>query len=155
VIALKNEIDELDKKIITHLSEGIYSYSELAEKCGAGRNTIYRRINQLEASGILDKKFRALFNFTKLNLSAICVMIDIAQSEVERVINFLKRQPQVKFLWRTFGPYDITTVILCNKGEEGKCISTLREVLEKMRIHLNKFESSISYTWEKIDLSPF
>lgn len=148
-------MDELDKKIVLHLSQGVYSYSELAEKCGAGRNTIYRRVNRLEGSGIIDRKFRAIFNFTKLNLSAICVMMDIAQSEVDRVINFLGRQSQVKFLWRTFGTYNITTVILCNKGEEGKCISTLREVLEKMRIDLNKFEASVSYIWEKIDLSPF
>jgi len=153
--ALKYELDELDKKIISHLSKGVYSYAELAEKCETGRNTIYRRVNRLEASGIIDRKFRAIFNFTKLNLSAICVMMDIAQSEVDRVINFLERQSQVKFLWRTFGAYNITTVILCNKGEEGKCISNLREVLEKMRINLNKFEASVSYIWEKIDLSPY
>jgi len=155
VITLKSELDELDKKIILHLSQGVYSYAELAEKCGAGRNTIYRRVNQLETSGIIDRKLRAVVNFTKLNLSAICVMMDIPQSEVDRVVSFLGRQPQVKLLWRTFGPYNITTVILCNKGEEGKCISNLREVLEKMRIALNKFEASISYIWEKIDLSPF
>ena len=152
---LKYELDELDKKIILHLSQGVYSYAELAEKCGAGRNTIYRRVTRLEGSGIIDRKFRAIFNFTKLNLSAICVMMDIAQSEVDKVINFLGRQSQVKFLWRTFGAYNITTVILCNKGEEGKCISNLREILEKMRINLNKFEASVSYIWEKIDLSPF
>lgn len=155
MVTLKLELDELDKKIIVHLSQGVYSYAELAEKCGAGRNTIYRRVNQLETSGIIDRKLRAMFNFTKLNLSAICVMMDIQQSEVERVVGFLGRQSQVKLLWRTFGPYNITTVILCNKGEEGKCIANLREVLEKMRIALNKFEASISYIWEKIDLSPF
>jgi DNA-binding Lrp family transcriptional regulator len=155
MIASKYELDELDKKIIAQLSKGVYSYAELAEKCGAGRNTIYRRVNRLEASGIIDRKLRVMVNFTKLNLSAICVMMDIAQSEVDRVIGFLQRQPQVKLLWRTFGPYNIATVILCNKGEEGKCISTLREILEKMRVSLNKFESSISYIWEKIDLSPF
>jgi DNA-binding Lrp family transcriptional regulator len=155
VVELNYEPDELDKKIIVQLSRGIHSYAELAEKCGAGRNTIYRRVNRLEASGIIDRKLRAMVNFTKLNLSAICVMMDIAQSEVDRVIGFLVRQSQVKFLWRTFGPYNIATVILCNKGEEGKCISTLREVLEKMRVNPNKFEASISYIWEKIDLSPF
>ena len=155
MITLKNELDELDKKIIAHLSQGIHSYSELAENCRAGRNTIYRRVNRLKASGIIDRKLRAMVNFTKLNLSAICVMMDIAQPETDRVIGFLGRQSQVKFLWRTFGPYNITTVILCNKSEEGRCISNLREILEKMRVSLNKFEAAISYIWEKIDLSPF
>jgi len=153
--AVKYELDDLDRRIVLQLSEGVYSYAELAEKCGAGRNTIYRRVNRLEALGIINKRLRAIPNFTKLNLSAICVMMDIAQSEVERVVGFLERQSQVKFLWRTFGTYNVTTVILCNKGEEGRCISNLREILEKMRVNLNKFEASVSYSWEKIDLSPF
>lgn len=155
MIALKYELDDIDKKIILNLSRGVYSYSELAEKCGVGRNTIYRRISRLEAEKIIDMMVRAIPNFTKLNLSAICVMMDIAQSDMERVMGFLKRQPEVKFLWRTFGAYNITTVFICNKGEEGNCVSNLREALEKMQIKLNKFEASISFTWEKIDFSPF
>jgi DNA-binding Lrp family transcriptional regulator len=152
---MKYETDELDRKIILQFSKGVYSYSELAEKCGVGRNTVYKRVNRLEAENIIDKKIRALPNFTRLNLSAICVMIDVAQSEVEKVIGFLRRQSQVKFLWRTFGTYNITSVIICDKGDEGKCISNLREALEKMNIALNKFEAAISYTWEKIDFSPY
>jgi len=152
---LSYQLDELDKKIIFHFSRGVYSYSELAEKCGVGRNTIYRRVNRLEAENVIDKKVRAIPNFTKLNLSAIIVMMDIAQSEASKVIGFLKNQAQVKFLWRTFGAYNLTTVIICSKGEEGRCISNLREILEKMRVTVNKFEASISFTWEKIDFAPF
>jgi len=152
---LSYQLDELDKKIILHFSRGVYSYSELAEKCGVGRNTIYRRVNRLEAEDVIDKKVRAIPNFTKLNLSAICVMMDIAQSEASKVIGFLKNQAQVKLLWRTFGAYNLTTVIICSKGEEGRCISNLREILEKMKVTVNKFEASISFTWEKIDFAPF
>jgi len=155
MITKKNELDDLDKKIIFHLSNGIYSYSELAEKCGVRRNTIYRRVSRLEANKIIDKRVRAIPNFTELNISAICVMMEVAQSDVERLMNFLKREAQVKFLWKTFGAYNITTVIICNKGEEGNCISNLREVIEKMRINLHKFEASVSFAWEKIDFSPF
>ncbi len=152
---MKYNLDDLDRKIILHLSKGVYSYAELAEKCGVGRNTIYRRISRLEAEKMIDMMVRAIPNFTKLSLSAICVMMDIAQSDMERVMGFLKRQPEVKFLWRTFGAYNITTVFICNKGEEGNCISNLREALEKMQISMKKFETSISFTWEKIDFSPF
>ena len=155
MIYLTYIIDDLDKKIITQLSEGVSSYAELADKCGVGRNTIYRRINRLESQNIVDKIVRVIPNFTMLNLSAICVMMDIAQSQVSKVIEFLKKQSQVKFLWQTFGSYNVTTVIICNKGDEGNCISNLREVLEKMRVTPNKFETSISFTWEKIDISPY
>jgi len=147
--------DDLDRKIIMQLSEGVASYAELADKCGVGRNTIYRRINRLESQKIIDKMVRSIPNFTKLNLSAIVVMMDIAQSQVSKVIEFLKKQSQVKFLWKTFGSYNITTVIICNRGEEGNCISNLREVLEKMRVAPTKFETSISFSWEKINFSPF
>jgi hypothetical protein len=82
-------------------------------------------------------------------------MMDIPQADVEKVLRILKRLSQVKFIWRTFGASNITTVIICNKGEEGKCISNLRELMEKMRVKLNKFEVAISFTWEKIDFSPF
>jgi DNA-binding Lrp family transcriptional regulator len=133
------KIDDLDKKIILHLSNGVASYSILAENCGVGRNTIHRRINRL----------------VNLNLSAITVLLDITQSEVDRVIKILKNQSRVKFLWRTFGAYNITVVIICDKGEEGVCISKLRTVLEKMRVKTNKFETTISYSWDKIDFSPF
>ncbi len=88
-------------------------------------------------------------------IAAITVMLDIPQSEVDRVIKLLKNQSRVKFLWRTFGAYNITVVIICDKGSEGTCISKLRTVLEKMRVKTNKFETTISYSWEKIDFSPF
>ena len=152
---MRRELDELDKKIILNLSRGVYSYAEIAERCGVGKNTVYRRINRLESENIIDRKFRALPNFMKLNLSAICVMMDIPQSDVDKVLRILKRQSQVKFLWRTFGASNLTTVIICNKGEEGSCISNLRGLMEKMRVKLNKFEATISFTWEKIDFSPF
>ena len=155
MIYLEYILDNLDKKIIKQLSQGVSSYAELSKKCGVGRNTIYRRINRLESQNIIDKMVRSIPNFTKLNLSAIVVMMDISQSQVSRVIEFLKKQSQVKFLWRTFGSYNITTVIICNRGEEGNCISNLREVLEKMRVIPTKLETSVSFSWEKIDFSPF
>jgi DNA-binding Lrp family transcriptional regulator len=155
VVRLMINLDDLDKKIILQLSNGVASYAKLAETCGVGRNTIHRRINRLVEDGLIDKKVRAIPNFTKLDLSAISVMIDIPQSEVDRVIKLLKNQSRVKFLWRTFGAYNLTAVIICDKGEEGMCISKLRTVLEKMRVNPNKFEAAISYSWEKIDFSPF
>jgi DNA-binding Lrp family transcriptional regulator len=148
-------LDDLDKKIILQLSNGITSYANLAESCGVGRNTINRRIKRLVAEDIIDKKVRAIPNFTKMARSAISVMLEIPQSEVDKVITFLNNQKQVKFLWRTFGTYNVVAVILCTKGEEGNCISKLKTILEKMKVNPKKFETAISYSWEKIDFSPF
>ncbi len=152
---MKNEIDELDRKIILQVCSGVPSYAELAEKCGVSRNTIYRRISRLESEGIIERIIMGLPNFTRLNLSAISIMMDVAQMDVEQVLKFLKRRQKVKFLWKTYGAYNITAVIICKKGEEGRCIFTLREILEKMRVKLNKFETAVSFTWEKIDFCPY
>jgi DNA-binding Lrp family transcriptional regulator len=145
----------MDKTIILQLSNGVGSYAKLAESLGVGRNTILRRIKRLVEKGLIVKQVGAIPNLTKLNLSAISVMLDIPQSEVEKIIKVLKNQSRVQFLWRTFGAYNVTAVIICDKGEEGSCISKLRTILEKMKVNPNKFEAAISYSWEKINFSPF
>jgi len=149
------DLDDVDMKILLNLSSGVISYAKLAENCEVGLNTLYRRIRRLVAEDFIVKKIRGIPNFTKLNLSAINVMLDISESEVDRVTKLLKNQSPVKFLWKTFGIYNIIAVIICKNGEEGMCISQLRTVLEKMRVTINKFETAISYSWKKIDLSPF
>lgn len=155
MITMKPVLDELDKQIIHHICNGVFSYTELGQLCNVGRNTIYRRMNRLEELKVIDKKIMAIPNFTKLELSAICIMMDVTQTDLDKTVRFLKRQPRVKFLWKTYGSHNLATVIICNKGEEGQCIFNLREALEKMRVETKKFDASISFTWEKVDLIPF
>ena len=148
-------LDELDKKIVHYICGGVYSYTELGKLCHVGRNTVYRRINRLEKMGVISKKVMAIPNFTKLNLSAIGVMMDVRQTDVNRTISFLQKQPQVKFLWKTYGTHNVTAVIVCKRGEEGQSIFNLREILEKMKVRTKKFDASVSFTWEKVDLTPY
>ena len=148
-------LDELDKKIVHYICGGVYSYTELGKLCHVGRNTVYRRINRLEKMGVISKKIMAIPNFTKLNLSAIGVMMDVRQTDVNRTISLLQKQPQVKFLWKTYGTHNVTAVIVCKRGEEGQSIFNLREILEKMKVRTKKFDASVSFTWEKVDLTPY
>lgn len=148
-------LDELDKKIISHICRGIYSYNDLAKLCDVARSTIYRRIHLMEESDIISKRIMAIPNFTELDLTAISIFMDINQVDVDKVVDYLKSVPKVKFLWRSYGSFNVTTVIICDKGEEGQCISNLRELLEKKEIHLKKFEAAVSFAWEKVDLSPY
>ncbi|MFQ5976175.1 MAG: Lrp/AsnC family transcriptional regulator [Candidatus Hydrothermarchaeales archaeon] len=152
---MKIVLDKLDREIVRHVSSGVLSYRELGHLCNVGRNTIYRRMRRLENLKVIEKKIMAMPNFMKLDLSAIAVMMDVMQTDVEKTISFLKRQNQVKFLWKTFGSHNVTAVIICNKGEEGQCISKLRGALERMRVETKKFDTSISITWEKVDLTPY
>lgn len=152
---MKTILDELDRKIVHHICSGVYSYAELGKLCRVGRNTIYRRMNKLEKLGVLSKKIMAIPNFTKLNLSAIGIMMDVRQTDVNRTISLLREQPQVKFLWKTYGTHNIAAVMVCKRGEEGQSIFNLREILEKMKVGTKKFDASVSFTWEKVDLTPY
>ena len=134
---------------------GLYSYADLAKLCKAGRNTIYRRVKRLEETRVIKRKISALPNFRKLNLSAVVVGLNLEAKDVEKAIDFLKKNRQIKFVWKTYGAHDIVFMIICEKGEEGANIYNLREKLEEIGIQVKRFDTSTSITWEKVDFTPY
>ena len=152
---MKTEVDDLDRKIVRHICNGVYSYEELGKLCSASRNTIYRRIDKLEKLGIIDRRIMAFPNFGKLNLSAVIFGMNVSPKDIDKAISFLKRQHQVKFLWKTYGTHDIVFAIVCDKGDVGTCIYNLKSALQKLDITTAQLDSSTSVSWEKIDLSPY
>lgn len=112
-------LDELDKRLLHQLCTGIYSYRDLAESLGFARGTIYRRIRRLEKSHVMNRKVMAVPDFARLNLSAICVGIDVPYEEIENVIELVRMESDVKFLWKTYGEYQVLAVLVCEKGCEG------------------------------------
>jgi len=152
---MRMEVDDLDRKIVNFVCNGVYSYDELASLCNASRNTIYRRIDKLEKLGIIKRRIMAFPNFEKLNFSAVIFGVNVNPKDLDRTVDFLKRQPQVKFLWKTYGTHDLVFAIICDKGDVGTCIYNLRKALEKMEVTTVQLDSSTSISWEKIDLSPY
>lgn len=152
---MKAEVDDLDRKIVRNICNGVYSYEELGKLCNASRNTIYRRIDKLEKLGIIDRRIMAFPDFEKLGLSAVIFGMNISPSDIDKTINFLKRQHQVKFLWKTYGTHDIVFAIICDKGDVGTCIYNLKSALQKLDVAAIRLDSSTSVSWEKVDLSPY
>ena len=148
-------IDDTDKRIVKYISTGIQSYNDLSKLCNIGRNTVYRRIEKLEKAGILDKLVMAIPDFEKLDLSAIIIGINVKAQEVDRTAEYLKMQPQVKFIWKTYGTHDLVFTMICNKGEEGGCIHSMKSALESLDIGISGFDSSTSFSWSKIDFCPY
>lgn len=147
-------IDDLDRKIVRYLCEGVYSYNELGKLCNAGRNTIYRRINKLEKMGIITKRTAAFPNFEKLNLSAVIIGMDIDPEDLPKAVSSLRKQHQVKLLWTTYGTHDLVFTILCDKKDVGTSILNLKKSLKKANITPTKFDVSVSISWEKVYLCP-
>lgn len=147
-------IDDLDRKIVRYMSNGVYSYDELGKLCKVGRSTIYRRVDKLERMGIITKRIMAIPNYEKLNFSAVIIGMEVSMRDLAKTVSFLKRQNQVKFLWTTYGTHNLVFTILCDKGDVGTCINNLRNALEKLNVTPTRFDVSISISWEKMYLSP-
>jgi DNA-binding Lrp family transcriptional regulator len=142
-------IDDLDRKIVQYLCHGIYSYQDLAKKCGVTRNTVYRRIAFLEKNGFIERTTRAVLNYDKLGVTAIAFGAGVNQPDFDAVTGLLKAHNNVKLLLRTFGRHNVVFVAFCNKGDEGNTINSIKEMLEGFNV--SDIDVSVGFAWEKTD----
>jgi DNA-binding Lrp family transcriptional regulator len=147
------KLDQLDKRILQHLSEGINSYEELARKCYVSRNTVYRRMATLEKNGITQKTTRVTIDYNKLDITTINIALNVGQENVSEVIARLKACNRIKYLFKTYGTHNIIFMALCEKGKEGETISEIKTITEKFNI--TEPCISVSFTCEKTDTTPF
>ena len=146
-------LDELDKKILHEICSGICSYDELAKTLNVTRGTIYRRIEKLEKTNVIEKKIMAIPNYKTLNLSSILIGMDVDYNDTEKVSEVIKQLPHLKLLWRCYGVHNLIAALVCEKGKEGETITGLRQLLSKLRT--SSYHISIGFDWEKVDTSPF
>ena len=146
-------LDDLDKKILQHLSTGISSYEELARACDVTRNTVYRRIASLENKGIIKNTVRCIVNFDQLDITPVIIEAVVPVAEQDRVFNLLTENANVRFLWRTFGDHNVALVAFCPRGDEGALIQEIKAILESLNV--TNLTVSTGFVWEKMELSPF
>jgi len=146
-------LDDLDKKILQYLSAGTSSYEELARTCNVTRNTVYRRIAALENRGIIKNTLHCIVNLERMEITPVTIGVTIPQTELDKAINILATNKNVKFLWRTYGDHNLSLVAFCSKGKEGEIIQDIRAVLEELNAQL--IHVSVGFVWEKMNYSPF
>ena len=148
------DLEDLDKKIIHHLSSGVFSYSDLAKTLGVSRGTIYKRVEQLEKKDLILRKVTAIPNYGKLGLSVIFLGVNVEfEEDIDETIKILQKYQAVNGIWKSYGDYQIIGLILCEKGCEGKAISDFRMAIAKKRNHVK--EIAIGFDWLKAELAPF
>jgi len=152
---MKLDLDEIDRKILHYLCNGTHSYTELGKLCRVGRNTIYRRVDRLEKMGAIKKVVTAIPDYSKLNLAAVHIGLNVRQIETDKAVEILKRLPRVKFLWKTYGTHSVTMVLFCEKDKIGEEIFNLKISLEKEGVDAHHMDVSTSFSWEKTDFSPY
>ncbi len=145
--------DNLDKKILQHLSNGTSSYEELAHQCNVTRNTVYRRISLLEEKGVIKNTLHCIINMEQMDITTVNIGAKILQINQDKAIMLLSKHKNVKFLWRTYGDYDVIILAFCSKGQEGQVIHELRDILEDLGAEY--LSVSVGYAWEKANFSPF
>jgi DNA-binding Lrp family transcriptional regulator len=146
-------LDDLDRRLVQYLSAGTSSYQELANTCGVTRNTIYRRIAALEKRGVIENTLHCVINLEQMDITPVTIGIRIQQVNQNEAINLLKKNHNVRFLWRTYGEHNLTLVAFCPKGAEGVIIQDIRAVLEDLAAE--HICVSVGFSWEKMNYSPF
>ena len=153
VTALSVVLDELDKKILHEICQGIHSYDDLAKILNVTRGTVYRRIEKLEKNNVIEKKIMAIPNYKILNLSAICLGMEVSYDDTQKVIEAVCHLPNIKLVWKCYGVHNIVAILVCEKGDEGETITNLRQLLSKFST--SAYHISIGFEWDKIDISPY
>ncbi len=148
------DLDKIDKKIIQYTCEGFYSHSELSDKIGVSRTTIYRRINELKEKKILKEGSMAKPNYNKIKLSLITLGLNVPTKHQEKTLKYLEQKEKVKLLWESFGKHNIKAIIQSEDNEKVKHTRKIKQNLKKQNIKIDNIEISHGDTPRKINLTP-
>lgn len=100
-------IDALDEKLITVLRENARLSSErLAKQLKVSPTTVRRRLKRLTRTGAV--RITALVEPIKAGISVETVIaVDVALENMDTTVQFLAKQPEVKWLSTTTGRFDL------------------------------------------------
>lgn len=146
-------LDDLDRKLLQILSRGANSYEDIAQQCNVTRNTVYRHIAFLEDRGIIKNTLSCVINPDKLDITPLIIGAKVPEEKYEKSVNLLVIQDSIKYLWKTFGDYNMNLVLFCRKGEEGLTLTKIKRILEGSGA--TEIKISIGFEWIKTDVSPF
>ncbi|NHW88248.1 MAG: Lrp/AsnC family transcriptional regulator [Archaeoglobales archaeon] len=120
----KNELDEVDKKIIENLLRG-KTQSEIAEMIGVTLRTVQNRIKALEDKGYLIKLKEGYWvaNYQKIGLNMLAViLIDLdvdSKNRIDEIIEHFKKLDFVENIFEIVGSqFDLCMIVRYKDVEE-------------------------------------
>ena len=118
-MALKAELDEIDRKILYALVQNARtSYQEIARECGVSGAAINQRVHKLEESGVITGS-NLRIKPGALGLD-VCVFVLVSLSEADKyseVIEHLKQIPEVVECHFITGKYALLLKAYCLDNE--------------------------------------
>lgn len=113
------KIDELDMQIVDRLTiDGRTAFSKLGQEFGVSTDTIARRYAMLVEKGLI--KVTIQVNPVKLGYKGIlnCYLSMASQTTIKNTIEKICRIPDVSYIVKTVGEYDLQVTILIRGIEE-------------------------------------
>jgi len=116
-------LDEVDRKIITHLQEdGRTTLQDLAKSVGFTSMGIKKRLEKLEKKGTI--KVSALINPKALKLHPAIVMLEMESAEaMQKLLDRFKECPRVIQIFKTIGGYNLIALVVAETQETLESIS--------------------------------
>ncbi len=150
----KNVLDDTDRAILDFLSENArISNREIAQKMGVAEGTIRSRIKRM-----LDEKsirFTALTQEIDMETPTLCyVGLRVDLSSATAVARAISEFPEVRFVARTLGRFDIFTIVVVNSVEGLNCFvnDKVIPVPGVRRVHTSIATKTMKYDhrWGKV-----
>lgn len=111
------ELDELDYTILTHLQkDGRKSFTEIADELNVAISTVRNRYNRLIEDKILKIIGRAEPNKLGFNAYSRVIIAVKPAKFIENVLYKLSKLPEISFLGRTSGPFNIELNLMCKNN---------------------------------------
>jgi Lrp/AsnC family transcriptional regulator len=142
------KLDRFDRHILACLQENAdIPLAELAERVSLTKNPCWRRIQKLQAAGIIRKKV-ALLDAQKLNLG-VTIFVQIRTNQhttdwLKKFAQVVNDIPEVVEFYRMSGDVDYTLKIVAPS------IQAYDAVYKKMIEHIDIFNVSSSFAMEEI-----
>jgi DNA-binding Lrp family transcriptional regulator len=146
-----NVLDEIDKKIITHLqADGRTTVQDLAKDTGFTSMGTKKRLERLIKNGTI--KVTALINPNALKLHPAIVMLEMESAEaMQNVLDRFEECPRVIQIFKTMGGYNLIALVVAETKETLESIS-----MEKCSLRCSKgIRRSEFYPISETYFSPF
>lgn len=128
----KRKLDEIDIIILRNLQKNARTkYSDIAKECKVSVDTVIKRFRKLKDNGIV-KGTTLLLDPREFGEDVIAnLSIDVEPSNVDEVLEFMKKQDGVSFATHAMGEYDIFSIVTRKSMND---MNTLKETIQSHRM---------------------
>jgi Lrp/AsnC family transcriptional regulator for asnA, asnC and gidA len=110
-------LDDIDREIISFLQyDGRMPFTKIAQELGISEGTIRRRVQQLNANGVLQIVAIVKPHVMGWNEAAI-IGISVKANMISSIADEIAKLPEVAYLFQAAGEFDLVAEVFCRDRE--------------------------------------